>query len=264
MINNEIENFKYRKKEKTNHDTEIIKIYYEGQYHANYKLDENILKQIIKNNIRPCKQICEIKLMIYYKNKKTSNLVMKNNITSRQDVLGQTNVVYEFKCPMPHDQVASYIGITQNTLSRRLTLHLQNGSIKQHFIHHHNKIVIRKNLVENTKIIERTNNRRKLLIKEALLIQQKEATINKQFDCFPNILKLYTKLENFPPRLDPNDNVKNLDRDLLNNNEEFNDGVLFTSTPIPNTTIDYMQRLERYAEKVKSNNSKYNLRSRNK
>ena len=103
-----------------------------------------------------------------------------------------------------------------------------------------------------------------MLVKETLLIQQKEATINKQFDCFPNILKLYTKLENFPPRLDPNDNVKNLDRDLLNNNEEFNDGVLFTSTPIPNTTIDYMQRLERYAEKVKSNNSKYNLRSRNK
>ena len=165
---------------------------------------------------------------------------------------------------MLHNQVASYIGITQNTLSRRLTLHLQNGSIKQHFIHHHNKIVTRKELVENTKIIERANNRRKLLIKEALLIQQKEATINKQFDCFPNILKLYTKLENFPPRLDPNDNVKNLDRDLLNNNEEFNDGVLFTSTPIPNTTIDYMQRLERYAEKVKSNNSKYNLRSRNK
>ena len=53
--------------------------------------------------------------MIYYKNKKTSNLVMKNNITSRQDVLGQTNVVYEFKCPMSHDQVVSYISITQNT-----------------------------------------------------------------------------------------------------------------------------------------------------
>ena len=71
---------------------------------------------------------------------------------------------------MPHDQVASYIGITQNTLSRRLTLHLQNVAIKQHYLHHHNKIVTKRELVDNTKIIERANNRQLLLIKEALLI----------------------------------------------------------------------------------------------
>ena len=44
LINNEIENFKYRKKEETNNDTEKINIYYEGQYLANYKLDEKIFK----------------------------------------------------------------------------------------------------------------------------------------------------------------------------------------------------------------------------
>ena len=36
------------------------------------------------------------------------------------------------------------------------------------------------------------------------------------------------------------------------------------STPILNTTIDYVQRLEKYTEKVNSNGQKYNLRSRNK
>ena len=57
------------KKEETNNDTEKIKIYFEGQYHANFKLDEKILKQIIKSNTRPCKNNFEIKLMIYYKKK---------------------------------------------------------------------------------------------------------------------------------------------------------------------------------------------------
>ena len=42
--------------------------------------------------------------------KKTSNIVMKNYNNTRQDVLGQINVVYEFKCPKPYDQVANYIG----------------------------------------------------------------------------------------------------------------------------------------------------------
>ena len=92
-----------------------------------------------------------------------------------------------------------------------------------------------------------------MLIKEAQLIQQKGSIINRQFDCFPNILKLYTKLENFQSRLNKNETVKNFDLDLLDNNEEFIDGVLYTSTPIPNTTIDYMQRLEKYTEKVNSN-----------
>ena len=79
-----------------------------------------------------------------------------------------------------------------------------------------------------------------LFIYEALIIQQKGSIINKQFDCFPNNLKLYTKLENFPPRLNPNETVKNFDQDQLDNNEEFIDGVIYTSTPTPNTTIDYI------------------------
>ena len=252
MINYEIENFKY-KKENDDSEMEKIKIYYEGQYHSNCKLDEKILK----NNIRPSQLNSEIKILIYYKNKKTSNLVMANKVNSRQDALSQTNVVYEFKCPMLHNQVASYIGMTQNTLSRRLTLHLQNGSIKQHFLQHHSKELTRKELVNNTKIIENAKNRKKLLIKEALLIQEKGSTINKQFDCFPNILRLYTKLDNFPLKL-------NQIQPPINN-EEFNDGIMLTSTPIPDTTLDYNQRLEKYVNKlnnVPQIDKKYNLRPR--
>ena len=58
---------------------------------------------------------------------------MQNNTSMKTTILQNTNVVYEFNCPMPHGQVAKYVGITQNTLSRRLTLHLQQGSILEHF-----------------------------------------------------------------------------------------------------------------------------------
>ena len=58
--------------------------------------------------------------------------------------------------------------------------------------------------------------------------------------------------------------MKNFDLDLLDNIEEFIDRVFYTSTPSPNTIIDYIQRLEKYAEKVNSNGQKYNLESRNK
>ena len=57
--------------------------------------------------------------------------------------------------------------------------------------------------------------------------------------------------------ISPKETVKNFDLDLLDNNEEFIDGVLYMSTPIPKTTIDYIQRLEKCAEKLNSNGQKY-------
>ena len=54
----------------------------------------------------------EIKVMINHKNRKTSNLVMTNNVHFRQDVLEKTNIVSEFKCSIGYDQVATYIDTT--------------------------------------------------------------------------------------------------------------------------------------------------------
>ena len=236
MIDKEIDNFKNSKNE-TNQDNLRIKLFFKAQFHQNYFLDEKILKNIIKNNVRAANPNSKVNLMIYYQSKKTSNLVMKNSVDSESDDLKKTNVVYEFKCPMSHDQVASYIGITQNSLSRRLTLHLQNGSIKQHYLQYHNKEITRKEIVDNTKIIKMESNRYRLLIKEALLIQQKGPIINKQFDCFPNILKLYYKTDKFTKA----DKFTKTSPAILKT--DFDDGISITSTPIPDTTLDVNQRV---------------------
>ena len=123
---------------------------------------------------------------------KTCNLVMKSNTMSKSSPLCQTNIVYRFDSPMPHCKAESYIGMTQTTLSRRLTYHVQSGSIYKHFKQEHEIKPNRDQLADNTSIIAKANNRYKLAIKEALFILEYAPTINKQFDNFVNILKLHT------------------------------------------------------------------------
>ena len=72
-------------------------------------------------------------------------------------------------------------------------MYAQAGSIPQHFINDHQSKPNRKQLVENTIIIARAQNRYKLAIKEALLILSHTPSINKQYDNFSNILKLSTR-----------------------------------------------------------------------
>ena len=79
----------------------------------------------------------------------------------------------------------------QTTLSRRLTMHGQKGSIFRHFIDIHKTKPTREQLTQNTKIIAKANDRYKLAIKEALLILKHSPSINIQFDNFTNILKLH-------------------------------------------------------------------------
>ena len=59
-----------------------IKLFYKGQYHKNYKQDESVLKEIIKKGVIPKDKTKYINLSIYYKTKKSSQLVMKNNLAN--------------------------------------------------------------------------------------------------------------------------------------------------------------------------------------
>jgi len=168
-----------------------IPIYYQNQTHPNCKVDERTIKNIIVGNTTPVQDHHKLRIIFYYKNIKTHNLVMKNNMAPPPTTMQQTNVVYKFICPLPHSKAEEYIGLTQTTLSRRLTMHGQNGSIYKHFINTHNSKPSREQLTDNTAVIAKANDRYKLSIKEALLIMNNEPSLNIQFDNFTNILKLY-------------------------------------------------------------------------
>ena len=171
---------------------QTIKLFYCNQMHRNHKIDEKVLKEIIASNVKSVDNNERVSLIFYYKNLKTFNLVMRNNTSTNPSPLCQTNVIYEFVCPLPHCKAEKYIGMTQTTVSRRLSYHAQSGSIFKHFTNTHSCKPTRDLLVNNVNIIASAETRYKLSIKEALLIREKSPTINKQYDNFVNILKLNT------------------------------------------------------------------------
>ena len=63
------------------------------QMHKNYKIDEQVITNIIHRYIKPIKNQKQIKLIIYYTKFKTWNHIVKNNTNSIKTFLDRTNVV---------------------------------------------------------------------------------------------------------------------------------------------------------------------------
>ena len=199
MVDQQIKNFLQQKlnNQKNQNSKDIINIFYQNQTHKNCHLDEKILKDIVKNNIRPNGKNKKININIYYKNNKTHSLVMKNNHSPPTSDLNKNNIIYEFTCPLEKTNSnnkcqGKYIGMTTTTLLKRLKAHKYNGSIKQHFIDHHNEKITQQHLEENTSIIDRATNRRQLYIKEALIISKSKPSINIQYSSFTQVLQLHS------------------------------------------------------------------------
>ena len=90
-INNNNEN-------NTPENSNVHEIFYQNQMSDTYKIDEKVIKTILKNNVKCNNENDKLKLIIYYKNKKTASLVMKNNQNPVTDTLKRSNIVYQFDC----------------------------------------------------------------------------------------------------------------------------------------------------------------------
>jgi len=159
-----------------------------------YKKDEKIMKDILKQHVNTNNENEKLELIIYYSNVKTKNLIMKNNSNKTTDKMRMSWVVYEYKCPRGDCELPnpSYIGQTRNTIRTRLQQHEQDGAIKQHIYSKHKDTVINTtDLEENTKPVKQFRDIRRLYIYEALLILQERPDINRQKDNFINPLKLF-------------------------------------------------------------------------
>ena len=206
LIDQEINRYldkKFSTPNNSNTNTNIIPLYYHNQMHSNYKIDEKVLNDIIHNHTKCIDPNHKLNLTIYYKNRKSHNLVMRNNLTPPKPTLQQTNLIYGFICPLSHPKVTAYIGYTQTMLSRRLDRHVYQGSIKEHFHHDHNIKVTKQILYDNTKIITKAPDKFRLTIKEALLISHHAPIVNKQFENFSLTLKLFKSNTQIEPTLPP-------------------------------------------------------------
>ena len=155
-----------------------IRLFYKNQFHHAHKQDEKAIREIISDHLKPTSDEDEIKLIIYYKNRRTSSLIMKNNPSPIQDMIRQRNVVYHFTCPIegcPQD----YIGMTTTRLSKRISCHVQEGAIHNHMSRVHNRRPTRDQLIQATKIIDRESDCKRLRFLEALHILEKKPSINR-------------------------------------------------------------------------------------
>ena len=104
-----------------------IKLFYKDFMHKDYKKDEAIMRRIISSNVAATDPDSEIDLIIYYKNKRTSQMLMKNSPRVDEDPMKKHGVVYRIICP-ENGCTHSYIGMTTTRLSKRLSVHLQEGN----------------------------------------------------------------------------------------------------------------------------------------
>ena len=161
-----------------------------------YKRDEQRLRRILKENVTVKDPRDSLQLIIYYRSTKTRDLIMKNNLTPKVRDLARTNLIYDFRCSI--DECAhrkrsevTYSGMTTCTISRRLTYHLQSGAIKIHAQTAHGRKITRKEIVEMTKTRCYQNDKRRLEILEALIIDFEDPVINRQDTGKKRVLKLY-------------------------------------------------------------------------
>ena len=54
---------------------------------GNYKLEERIIKYIVMRNTKCKNDNDQLKIIFYYKNKKTANILIKNNPKSQVDTI---------------------------------------------------------------------------------------------------------------------------------------------------------------------------------
>ena len=206
LINNGFENTKFdsilkrfldrihQESETKNNTGTVHTVFYQNQMSQNYKIEETVLKNIIKTNVKCTDPNDKIKLQIYYKNKITSEMVMANNPSKDKSDLKSTNVIYEIKCPIGNCEFqkdVKYIGLTSTTLSRRLTMHLQSGGPKNHLETDHKEKLTRDLLVKNTRILHYVNDLNRLQIREALVIQKEKPSINRQSTGVARTLHLF-------------------------------------------------------------------------
>ena len=101
---------------------------------------------------------------------------MKNSPQMDSDPLKKHGVVYCIICP-ENGCNHSYIGMTTTRFSKRLSVYLQEGNFFQHFRQHHG-VLQRTALLENTTIIDKDQDWRRLRLREALHIMKLKPTLN--------------------------------------------------------------------------------------
>lgn len=157
---------------------------------SGHKEEEKRIKNIINQEVTTTKSEDTIALTIYYKNTKTSNLIMTNAPRREDSLLKQHHVIYKYRCHYAGCP-ATYVGMTTMKLSKRLSVHLQEGAIFQHHREHHHARPTRENIIENVEILAKAPDQQRLKYMEALYILSDNPSLNttNEINFLPSLLQ---------------------------------------------------------------------------
>ena len=137
---------------------------------SKYKEEKKILRRITINNAAPVDTSKKTKLVMYYRNNKTKNL-MRNHTKPNEDPMKEYMVVYCCTCPC-QGCPGTYIGMTTMRLSKRISWHQQEGAIFHHFKNEHHTRPTRDALLTCIEIVGKVDKELCLWLKEALFIEE--------------------------------------------------------------------------------------------
>ena len=171
-----------------------IMLFFQNQMSASYKSEEMQLQKIIKENVTPVQDDDDLRLLIYYRNRKLHDLIICNKPKSPQTATSDRHhVVYQYTCTRDGcNSSPKYIGYTSTTVWERFGMHTQSGSIKKHLqeIHQIDRIP-RKDLIKDVTILRSCPSKRDLMFTEAILIKSEKPSLNSQAEGCDRLLKLF-------------------------------------------------------------------------
>ena len=158
-----------------------------------------MLKDINSNNVSATDPDSVVNLINYYRNRKTSQLKMKNSPAVDSDPLKRHGVVCHILCPADGCN-HPYVGMTTTKLSKWLAVHLQEGNFHQHYVRNHDALR-RPLLLQSTTILDKDEDRRHLQLREALHIMHLKPTLNITQETFllPTNIKRHQLINNKEP-----------------------------------------------------------------
>jgi len=161
----------------------VVNVLYRNEMGPNYKHDERKFKNIINTHVIPANNV-NLKVLIYCRNRKLRNMVMKNKMCdSHVTDTNRSNVAYKHnfnlgECGSPDTNV-SYIGMATMTLRERFSNHRYQGSIHKHCVEIHGIRPKLDYLLDDTKIIYQAQNKLDLPVFEALHIYNHRPKLNE-------------------------------------------------------------------------------------
>ena len=172
----------YKDNDENQQEQENIKIYYRSLFSSAHEEDERIMKKIFRKNIKPVNPSTRVQLVIYYKTKKTSQLLLRNSPHQEQDALQRSHIIYRYTCNRGNCATlpSTYIGMTTMKLADRLKSHKYAGAPKSHKREQHQENITKEDLEENTEILASCNDKKRLQILEALFIKELKPSLNVQ------------------------------------------------------------------------------------